>query len=159
MQLKTASEINISGDKKAARRLTARDALMTEAEKQAIAMFQLGEPEFALEGLLLLGDSYVDLYEDMVSYDPPRSVDQADHAQYREIVKQKARILLTKAYNRYDEGVRVAARTQWVGSVTKRLEAKRDELRKILEPPSPEVPEEMPSEPGAPNQSDEPVSP
>jgi hypothetical protein len=122
-------------------------------------MFQLGEPEFALEGLILLGDSYVDLYDDMVSYDPPRSVDPADHDQYREIVKQKATILLTKAYNRYDEGVRVAARTKWVGSVTKRLEAKRDELRNILEPPSSETPVETTGEQGAANQPEAPVSP
>ena len=31
-----------------------------------------------------------------------------------------------KAHARYDEGVRVAARTQWVGSVTRRLTEKRD---------------------------------
>ncbi|MAY79543.1 MAG: hypothetical protein CL930_02060 [Deltaproteobacteria bacterium] len=152
VQLQTAADIKISGDKKAARRLKARDALMTEAEKQAIAMFQLGEPEFALEGLLLLGDSYVLLYEDMVSYDPPRSVKSEDHEQYREIVKQKAKILLTKAYNRYDEGVRVAARTQWVGSVTTKLKAERDALRDILEPASSQTATSPAAEPVSPDQ-------
>jgi tetratricopeptide (TPR) repeat protein len=159
VQLKTAADIKISGDKKAARRLKARDALMTAAEKQAIAMFHLGEPEFALEGLLLLGDSYMDLYGDMVSYAPPRSVGPELHEQYREIVEQKARILLTKAYNRYDEGVRVAARTHWVGSVTKRLEAKRDDLRDVLEPSSSESATESAVEQEVPNQSEASVSP
>ena len=175
VQLQTAADIKISGDKKAARRLKARDALMTEAEKQAIAMFQLREPEFALEGLLLLGDSYVLLYEDMISYDPPRSVKSEDHDEYREIVKQKAKILLTKAYNRYDEGVRVATRTQWVGSVTSKLKAERDTLRDILEPASsqtatqpaaehvsPDQPEASPesdAEQPAPEQSDGALAP
>ena len=49
---------------------------------------------------------------------------------------EKASILLTKAHARYDEGVRVAARTQWVGSVTDRLKAKRDALADRLPQPS-----------------------
>jgi tetratricopeptide (TPR) repeat protein len=144
VQLDTAANIEIKGDKKAARRLARRDELMTMAEKQAIAMFKLGEPEFALEGLLLLGDAYVDLYDDMLEYPPPRSVGPEARDQYREIVRQKAQILLTKAYNRYDEGVRVAARTQWVGSVTDRLKVRRDTLGEKLAPAAEESVTEPP---------------
>ena len=77
---------------------------------------------------LLLGDAYVRLYEDMVSYPPPKSVPEDQHETYREVVLDKASILLTKAHARYDEGVRVATRTQWVGSVTDRLRVARDAL-------------------------------
>ncbi len=124
-QTEAASTIVLKGDKKAARRLKQRAQLIGAAEKQAIVMFNLGEPEFALEGLLMLGDAYLLLYNDMLSYPPPRSIDPADQESYREAVKQKAAILKTKAHARYDEGVRVAARTQWVGSVTQRLKDKR----------------------------------
>ena len=133
-QLGKAASIRLKGDKRAAKRLKKRSALLSASEKQAIVMFNLGEPEFALEGLLLLGDGYMELYEAMLSYPPPRSVD--DPETYREVVMEKASILLTKAHARYDEGVRVAARTQWVGSVTERLRAKRDALVSQLPQPS-----------------------
>lgn len=125
-QVAASSEIVLKGDKKAARRLKQRAALISAAEKQAIVMFNLGEPEFALEGLLLLGDAYLQLYEDMLSYPPPRSIAAENHEVYRQAVREKASILKAKAHARYDEGVRVAARTQWVGSVTGRLTAKRN---------------------------------
>lgn len=125
-QVASSGEIVLKGDKKAARRLKQRAALISAAEKQAIVMFNLGEPEFALEGLLLLGDAYLQLYDDMLGYPPPRSIAPEDHEVYRQAVREKAAILKAKAHARYDEGVRVAARTQWVGSVTGRLTAKRD---------------------------------
>ena len=124
-QTAAAAEIVLKGDKKAARRLKQRAQLIGAAEKQAIVMFNLGEPEFALEGLLMLGDAYQRLYDDMLAYPPPRSIKAADQAAYREAVKAKAAVLKAKAHARYDEGVRVAARTQWVGSVTQRLKEKR----------------------------------
>jgi tetratricopeptide (TPR) repeat protein len=124
-QTEAAAEKALKGNKKAARRLKQRAQLIAASEKQAIVMFNLGEPEFALEGLMLLGDAYLRLYEDMLSYPPPRSIAPADQESYREAVEQKAAILKAKAHARYDEGVRVAARTQWVGSVTQRLKAKR----------------------------------
>ena len=127
-QLGAAASVRLKGDKKAAKRLKKRSQLISSAENQAIVMFNLSEPEFALEGLLLLGDAYVRLYEDMVSYPPPKSVPEEQHETYREVVLDKASILLTKAHARYDEGVRVATRTQWVGSVTDRLRVARDAL-------------------------------
>lgn len=133
-QLGKAASMRLKGDKRAAKRLRKRSALISASEKQAIVMFNLGEPEFALEGLLLLGDGYMELYDEMLNYPPPRSVD--DPETYRELVMEKASILLTKAHARYDEGVRVAARTQWVGSVTDRLKAKRDTLAVRLPQPS-----------------------
>ena len=130
-QVAAAQQIVLKGDRKAARRLKQRSALISAAENQAIVMFNLGEPEFALEGLLLLGDAYLQLYEDMLSYPPPRSIEPENHVLYREAVREKASILRSKAHARYDEGVRVAARTQWVGSVTQRLTEKRDAISDV----------------------------
>lgn len=129
VQTEAAAAIVFKGDAKAARQLAKRSQLIASAEKQAIAMFHLGEPEFALEGLLLLGDAYVALYDAMVEYPPPRSVPPDQHEAYRETVEAKSAILRSKAFARYDEGVRVAARTQWVGSVTERLTQARERVR------------------------------
>ena len=133
-QVSAAQSVALVGDRKAARRLKQRASLISAAENQAIVMFNLGEPEFALEGLLLLGDAYLALYEDMLSYPPPKSITPAEHEAYRDVVEQKAAILKAKAHARYDEGVRVAARTQWVGSVTQRLMKKRDATRDAVVP-------------------------
>ncbi len=84
----------------------------------------------------MLGDAYMDLYRDMLEYPPPRSIPPEEHANYRQAVEHKASILRLKAHARYDEGVRVAARTRWQGRVTKELKAKRAET--AVE--SPEVP-------------------
>ena len=132
-QTHAARDLVLKGDGKAARRLKKRSQLIASAEKQAIAMFNLGEPEFALEGLLLLGDAYMDLYSAMLEYPPPRSVPPEQHAAYRETVDARAAILRTKAHARYDEGVRVAARTQWVGSVTDRLKEARARVEPATE--------------------------
>lgn len=131
VQTDAAAAMVFKGDAKAARQLQKRSQLIASAEKQAIAMFTLGEPEFALEGLLLLGDAYVALYDAMLAYPPPRSVPAEQHEAYRETVAAKSAILRSKAYARYDEGVRVAARTQWVGSVTERLLAARETVRPL----------------------------
>lgn len=124
-----AASIRLVGDGRAAKRLVARSRLIANAQKQAIAMFELGEPEFALEGLLLLGDAYMDLNRDMLDYAPPRSVAPGGHDAYRDLVRKKAAILKVKAHARYDEGVRVAARTRWQGRVTAELKARRDATR------------------------------
>ena len=129
-QLDQASRIQFRGDKRAAKRLVKRANLLEDSEKQAIVMFNLNEPEFALEGLLLLGDGYVALYDALIAAPPPRKV--KDTQAFVRAVEKRGKILLTKALARYDEGVRVAARTQWVGSVTQRLTEKRDALANQL---------------------------
>jgi len=126
VQVETARGIQLVGSKKAARRLKQRSSLMGAAEAQAIALFRLDEPEFALEALLLLGDAHMDLYQAMVEYPPPRSIPADFHAGYRAKVRTKSAILIVKAHTRYEEGVRLAARTQWQGKVTKVLKERRD---------------------------------
>ena len=85
----------------AARQLQKRSQLIASAEKQAIAMFTLGEPEFALEGLLLLRRG-VALYDAMLAYPPPRSVPADQHEAYRETAA--SRPSCAPGHARYDEG-------------------------------------------------------
>lgn len=127
-QLQAAADINLRSRWFTVRRLKKRARLMAAAEEQAKAAFRLGEPEFALEGLMLLGDAYVQLYEDMLTTPVPWRTKAADRPEYQAKVKKKSAILLVKAHARYDEGVRVAARTQWQGQLTQTLTAKRDAL-------------------------------
>jgi tetratricopeptide (TPR) repeat protein len=138
VQLEEAAGLNLRCRWFTVRRLKARARLMAAAAEQAKAAFTLGEPEFALEGLMLLGDAHVQLYEDMLQTPIPWRIKSADHELYRAAVKKRSAILLVKAHARYDEGVRVAARTQWQGMLTDQLKAKREATkpRPIVEPQS-----------------------
>ena len=125
VQLEEAAGLNLRCRWFTIRRLKARARLMAAAADQAKAAFSLGEPEFALQGLMLLGDAHVQLYEDMLQTPVPWRIKSADHELYRAAVKKRSAILLVKAHARYDEGVRVAARTQWQGVLTDELKVKR----------------------------------
>ena len=58
------------------------------------------------------------LYEDMLSYPPPKSIPPSDHQAYRDVVQQKATILGWRMRDTMRLG---GGPTQWVGSVTQRL--------------------------------------
>jgi hypothetical protein len=70
----------------------------------------------------------------MLAYPPPRSVDPTGQEIYRAIVTKRAEVLRTKAFHRYDEGVRLAVRLQWIGSIAARLTEKRDALAPAVVP-------------------------
>ena len=126
--LDDARDIPLSGDKKAARNLVKRAEALKAAEEQVIAIARTGEPEYALAGILALGDAYIALHDDLISAPPPRKLtdDQADL--YRQQVAERASVLRDKAYRFYDEGVGFAVRVQWHGEVTERMKRRRDAL-------------------------------
>ena len=124
--LDTAAATEITGNKRAARALKARAALINDAELQITAIARLGEPEFALAGLLMMGDAYMRLYDDMIAAPPPRRLDEEQRGIYTDMLLEQARILRTKAWRYYDEGVALAARTRWQGHIAADLRARRD---------------------------------
>jgi hypothetical protein len=126
--LDQAAEVPISNDRKAAKNLGKRAGLMSDAERQIIAVAQLNEPEYALVGLIRLGDAYLQLYDDLRAAEPPASLDADQVVIFREAVDQKAAVLRLKAWRYYDEGVALAVRTQWAGSAAQTLRERRDAI-------------------------------
>jgi hypothetical protein len=151
------------GQARQARRLEERAALLHRAEQEVAAAAYLKEPEWALEGLLVLGQGYEDLYDALLASPPPRGLDEEGRLRYREAVRDRARVLLAKAWKHYDEGVNVAARVGWVGRPLPDLEAARDaiDLSVVAAPePAPEaVPPAPEPAPEAVPPAPEPVSP
>ena len=76
--LNEAGDLTLSGDKRAARRLARRAELMGMAEQQIIAIARLGEPEYILDGMMLMGDAYLILYDDMNAAAPPTTLSEAE---------------------------------------------------------------------------------
>lgn len=127
--LDAAAKVEIRNDRKAARRLTRRVELLTAAQDQVIAIARLGEPEYALDGLLALGDAFLLLHDDMLAAAPPRSLTPEQVEIFNEELRQRVDVLQVKAYRFYDEGVSLARRLRWQGSVAEELAQRRDALR------------------------------
>lgn len=126
--IQEAQGLELRGNKKAARRLGQRSALMVGAEQQVIAIARLGEPEYALAGLLLLGDAYIMLHDDMLAAPAPRRLTDEEDVIYRAEVEGRVKVLSAKAKNYYGEGVKLATRVGWEGALAQTLAARHDAL-------------------------------
>jgi hypothetical protein len=126
--LDEAAIIPMVNGRKAVKNLQIRASAISEAEHQIIAVATLGEPEYSLVGLELLGDGYMALHDDLLAAPVPKELtsDQADI--FREALAERAGVLARKAWRYYDQGVSLAARTQWRGAISERLRARRDAL-------------------------------
>lgn len=114
--------------RRAGRNLQARAGNISAAERQVIAIANLGEAEYSLAGLELLGDAYLALHDDLVALPPPPELTGEQAAIYEQGIGEKAAVLRRKAWRYYDEGVKLATRTEWQGSISGRLRARRDAL-------------------------------
>ena len=110
------------------RALERRAGLLAAAEQEVAAAAYLGEPEWILEGLLLLGDGYLDLYSALMRSAPPRSLSEEAVLVYREEVAQRSQILLIKAWNHYDAGVSKAGEWRYIGRPLPQLVSARDAI-------------------------------
>jgi tetratricopeptide (TPR) repeat protein len=127
-QLERAGSLALVGDRKAARRLKKRTALMGAAEAQVIAIVLIGEPDHVLEGLKILGDGYMKLHDDMLAAPPPRKLDADQVLLYRQMLQERVVVLRRKAGRYYGQGVILAHRTAWEGAVVEELEARQSAL-------------------------------
>ncbi len=126
--LDEAAALSMDGGRKAAKNLLARTSLMVSAEQQVVAIAVLGEPEYVLQTLIMLGDAYLALHDDMMAATPPRKLDGEQALLYKELIAERAAVLPVKARRYYDEGVQVAVRTRWQGSLAEQIRARRDAL-------------------------------
>ncbi|MFT4976864.1 MAG: hypothetical protein ACI8S6_002769, partial [Myxococcota bacterium] len=126
--LDEAAVLELKGDKKAARRLSARNALMIAAEQQVLAIVQLGETEYILVGLQEVGDAYLRLHDDLLAAPAPRKLDAAMVVIYTEAVASKAGILKRKARQYYGTGLRFAEEAGWEGGARDSLSLRLSRL-------------------------------
>ena len=123
--LEQASAIPLKGDAKAAKAVVARAGLLGGAEDQLTKIAVLGEPEYLLSALLLVGDAYMELHDALLAAPPPSKLDEEQVGLYRQAIEQKVAVLPGKAWRYYDLGVQESLRTEWQGGVTEQLRARR----------------------------------
>jgi len=134
-QLDTADAIRVDNPKEAGDAVLERRSLITDADSQRAAIAALGEPEYALEALLRIGDSAMALYDAVNAAPPPPEIaaDPTSLAQYRGLVQEQSERFRAVAFQYYDAGVTLAERVRWRGSRAWQLRARRDALRQAID--------------------------
>ncbi len=133
--LSEAAELELEGSqKKQEKRLEQRAARLAHAEQEVAAATYLGEPEWILEGLLLLGRAYLDLHQALMASTPPRGLGPEGESIYREEVAARSQVLLVKAWNHFDTGVAKAGEWRYIGRPLPDLVAARDAIDLALLP-------------------------
>jgi tetratricopeptide (TPR) repeat protein len=132
-ELSDAAELQLEGNKKAARNLERRARAMKKAEEQVAVIARLGEVEYILAGLRDLGDAYLQLHDDFRAAPPPRGLSEDQVAIYREQVDQKAGALPRKALSFYEMGLELATRRGWEGRLLDDIRARHSAVREELE--------------------------
>lgn len=135
--LAESDAMSLDNPRKQKKVLLERRALITEADRQRAAIVELGEPEYALNALLRIGDSAMKLYADVNAAPPPKGVagDPETEALYRQMVAQESERFRAVAFQYYDAGVLLAERVSWQGASNAELHQKRDAVQASMSAP------------------------
>ena len=118
------------------RQINQRSELIRSAELQVVAMIQLGEPEYALRGVMGLADAYLQLYDELIAAPHPKSFSSAQVALYRQRMRAEAAPIRRTALSYYTKGINYAIQVGWEGQILEQLEHRKDALRAELTPVS-----------------------
>lgn len=157
--LEAAAREDLQGKERAVvAALEERARCVAAAEREVAAAARLGEPDWILEGLLLLGDGYASLHDALLASTRPPGLTPDQQAIYEKALEGRATTLLVKAWNHYDTGIAKAGEWRYQGPVVARLTAARDAIdltdlpavRPAAAPDDPDLPPETPAgaEPG-----------
>jgi len=115
-------------EKKVQKRLRERALLIDDIKRQVTETGELNEPEWILEGTLVLGDAYQVLGDDLLVHRRPRRLTPKQLEIYEEGVKEKVEKVWVKAVRSYDVGLDMATRIGWESRRVEQLEAARAEV-------------------------------
>lgn len=126
--LEEAAALPLNHKKRGERHLRARARLMDAAEKEVVAAARLGQADQILEGLILVGDAYLRLRDDLAALPPPASLTADQVPIYEAEIGKKLAVLEKKAWSFYNEGVNFAVQAHYSGPLRGAIEARRDQL-------------------------------
>jgi tetratricopeptide (TPR) repeat protein len=100
-------------DRTQVRRLTRRAELLVDAEREVVAAIQLKEPEWILDGMLVLGGGFEALADDLRNAPAPQGFDDQLRGLWTAQLSERSAVLYTKADNAYSRALDFAAEQQW----------------------------------------------
>ncbi|MFT6142968.1 MAG: tetratricopeptide (TPR) repeat protein [Myxococcota bacterium] len=129
-----AERLDMHGrEKKVIAELQARAQLLADVEGQVTAAAQLQEPEWVLEGLLILGTAYAGVGEALMSSSRPKGLTDGQLTEYDALIGQRAIVVLTKGSRHYGSGIDLAARLGWQSRRVAQLDAAKAALDAQIE--------------------------
>lgn len=126
-------------ERRAVRALKAHSEIMKAAEQQVLAIIQLNEVEWVLASLLVMGDAWRDYALELAAVPPPRRVAKESDTlvAWKTAIGHYVENANGKAWNAYDQGIKLAIRLAWESPRVAELKARQAELPKPAPPPAP----------------------
>ena len=120
-------------EKKVVAELQARAQLLADVEGQVTAAAQLQEPEWVLEGLLILGEAYAGIGAALIDSSRPKRLTDGQLTEYDALMDQHAMVVLTKGSRAYGSGIDLAARLGWQSRRVEQLDVAKAKLDAHIE--------------------------
>lgn len=126
-------------ERRAVRALKAHSERMKAAEQQVLAIIQLNEVEWVLAALLVMGDAWRDYALELAAVPPPRRVAKESDTlvAWKTAIGHYTDNANGKAWNAYDQGIKLAIRLAWESPRVAELKARQAELPSPAPPPAP----------------------
>jgi tetratricopeptide (TPR) repeat protein len=119
-----ADEVRFEGgQRRLQRRLAERRELILAAEDAVEQAIALREPEWVLEGLLVLAGGYEAYGDALLDAEEPDDLTPEQRALYREMLRDQVRPVWVRAETYLEEGVALARRLAWESRRVAELEA------------------------------------
>jgi hypothetical protein len=118
------------GSDKLSEDLNYKAELLLSAQGHYLRSIRVGNGYWATAAGAQIGQMYESLYEHMVNSPAPSELDAEEAQVYRQELRKKIRVLLTKSINIYERTLETAER---IGSQNTFVDRTRESLRKVKE--------------------------
>lgn len=125
-----AGEIPLRGGQgKLAHRVRLRLEAIERADNYMVHVVRTEEPEWILAGLLVLGDAWLDLHDDLLAAPMPKGLSRWQEDHYRQLLADQIQRFRTRAWSVYDQGLGVAGTYRVENRYTRALRHRRDTIQ------------------------------
>ncbi len=131
------------GEEKLGRDLETKAEMLLSAQGHYLRAIRIGNPDWAVASGFRIGELYDELYVQMTGAAPPAGLDAEHEAAYREELRRKVRVLVTKAIAVYETTLATARRTGVENRFVEKTQSSLERMKKELlvaeaPPPAPE---------------------
>ena len=112
--------------------LEAKCQLLLDAQAEYTKAIKVGHPHWAAAAAYRIGDLYRSLWDDMLAAPVPQDLNEEEKEVYLEVLKDKIRVLLTKATVQWERTLRMARRLNLSNEWVERTTAELNEIRELM---------------------------
>ena len=120
------------GTDKLAQDLEYKAEMLLSAQGHYLRAIRMGNPRWATASGQRIGELYESLYDDMTRAPVPDDLDPEQAALYRQALRKKVRVLVTKAVNVYESTLEAAQRTGTTGAFIAQAQASLERMKAVL---------------------------